>query len=191
MHVPVAAAAGLPGSSGGLSSMQSCRPSAFADSASPICRGCGQQLLRRQRQTQRRGRRIITALARRAPQPCNCASAEADAAVAESGGLPDISAIRSQTEVEDLASHQCIGALVAFGHNAQAALQSPRLVPFILLLGCLRTPALNRAILHSAATKWETSSQARFVLLLAIARLPEHLRSCWEHPNPYYMRHTA
>lgn len=111
MHIPAAAAAGLPGSSG-LCIMQNCRPTTLAEShlsASPICRRCGQQLpqpVRRQRQPQRKGRRITTALARSAPQPGKRASGAAAAAAAESGGLPNISAISHQTKVDDLISLQ-------------------------------------------------------------------------------------
>lgn len=116
MRIPAAAAADLPGSRG-RSIMQNCRPSAFADShlsASPICRGCGQLLplpVRRQRPLQRKGRRITTALARRAPQPGKRASGAAAAAAAESEGLPNISAISHQTKVEDLISLQRIWGL--------------------------------------------------------------------------------
>ena len=101
MHVPAAAAARVPTSSGGLSSMQSCRPSAFASIASPIYRGCGQPQCRR----------MLTVLARRAPQPSKRANAVGAAVTAESGGLPNISTIRSQPKVEDLASLQCFRGL--------------------------------------------------------------------------------
>lgn len=148
MHLPAAVAASLSGSSGGLSSMQSCRPSAFADSESPICRGCGQQLLlprQRQPQPQRRGRRTITALARRAPQPGRRLSAVAAAAAAESGGLPSISAIRHQTKVKDCASLQRIrgrGRLFWMQRAECSAITTSRSCH--LLLRCLSTPALKR-----------------------------------------------
>ncbi len=94
MHVPAAAAAGVRGSSGGLASLQSCRPFAVASIASPFCRGCGQP----------QRRRMTTALARNAPLPGKRSSAVATAAAADHGGLPSISTIRHQTKVENLAS---------------------------------------------------------------------------------------
>ena len=100
MHAPAAAAAGLPDSSGGLSTMQSYPPYTVAGRESPICRGCAQLLLplRRQRQPQRKARRVSTALACRAQQPGKRASMAVATAAAECKNVRNISATCSQTK---------------------------------------------------------------------------------------------